>query len=152
VVPLSPTAENVLRDVRTRQRVERLMAGSMWQPTRTSSQPSLVSQATFAMRCGSQGRGEACQAAFDRWAAYSAALCCLGHVVGRRAAQSGLVAVELIQPDDMPPIVRIGWPLKPTIVDPQRFPDTAVMLTRLFATAAIELASKKAKLGGRCHR
>jgi hypothetical protein len=63
-----------------------------------------------------------------------------------------IVAVELIQPDDMPPIVRIGWPLKPTIVDPQRFPDTAVMLTRLFATAAIELASKKAKLGGRCDR
>ena len=27
VVPLSPTAENVLRDVRTRQRAERLMAG-----------------------------------------------------------------------------------------------------------------------------
>jgi len=48
----------------------------------------------------------------------------------------------------MPPIVRIGWPLKPTIVDPQRFPDTAAMLTRLFATAAIELASIKAKLGG----
>jgi integrase len=33
VVPLSPTAENVLRDLRTRQRAERLMAGSMWQPT-----------------------------------------------------------------------------------------------------------------------
>ena len=33
VVPLSPTAEKVLRDVRTRQRAERLMAGSMWQPT-----------------------------------------------------------------------------------------------------------------------
>jgi integrase len=33
VVPLSPAAEKVLRDVRTRQRAERLMAGSMWQPT-----------------------------------------------------------------------------------------------------------------------
>jgi integrase len=33
VVPLSPTAENLLRDVRTRQRAERLLAGSMWQPT-----------------------------------------------------------------------------------------------------------------------
>jgi hypothetical protein len=63
-----------------------------------------------------------------------------------------IVTVELIQPDDMPPIVRIGWPLKPTIVDPQRFPDAAAMLTRLFATAAIELASIKAKLGGRCDR
>ena len=33
VVPLSPTAEKVLRDLRTRQRAERLMAGTMWQPT-----------------------------------------------------------------------------------------------------------------------
>jgi integrase len=33
VVPLSPTAERVLRDVRSRQRAERLRAGSMWQPT-----------------------------------------------------------------------------------------------------------------------
>jgi integrase len=33
VVPLSPSAEKVLRHVRTRQRAERLMAGSMWQPT-----------------------------------------------------------------------------------------------------------------------
>jgi integrase len=32
-VPLSPTAERVLRDVRSRQRAERLMTGSMWQPT-----------------------------------------------------------------------------------------------------------------------
>ena len=32
-VPLSPTAEKVFRHVRTRQWAERLMAGSMWQPT-----------------------------------------------------------------------------------------------------------------------
>jgi hypothetical protein len=38
--------------------------------------------------------------------------------------------------------------LKPTIVDPQRFADTAATFTRLFATAAIELASIKAKLRG----
>jgi integrase len=33
VVPLSPAAERLLRDVRANQRVERLKAGSMWQPT-----------------------------------------------------------------------------------------------------------------------
>ena len=33
VIPLSPTAERVLRDMRTRQMAERLRAGSMWQPT-----------------------------------------------------------------------------------------------------------------------
>jgi hypothetical protein len=33
VIPLSPAAERLLRDVRANQRVERLSAGSMWQPT-----------------------------------------------------------------------------------------------------------------------
>ena len=33
VIPLSPAAERLLRDVRANQRVERLRAGSMWQPT-----------------------------------------------------------------------------------------------------------------------
>jgi integrase len=33
VIPLSPTAEKVLRDLRSRQRAERLRAGSMWRPT-----------------------------------------------------------------------------------------------------------------------
>ena len=33
VIPLSPTAEKVLRDMRTKQMAERLRAGAMWQPT-----------------------------------------------------------------------------------------------------------------------
>jgi integrase len=33
VIPLSPTAEKVLRDLRTRQMAERLRAGSIWQPS-----------------------------------------------------------------------------------------------------------------------
>jgi integrase len=33
VIPLSPTAERLLRDLRANQRAERLRAGSMWQPT-----------------------------------------------------------------------------------------------------------------------
>jgi integrase len=32
-IPLSPTAEKVLRDMRTRQMAERLRAGPLWQPT-----------------------------------------------------------------------------------------------------------------------
>jgi integrase len=50
VVPLSPTAEKVLRDVR--QRAERLMAGSMWQPTPYVFTTELASQATLATRYG----------------------------------------------------------------------------------------------------
>jgi hypothetical protein len=46
-----------------------------------------------------------------------------------------------------PSVVRIIWPLQPTIVDVKAFPDAAAMLTRLFASAAIELAGIKARLG-----
>jgi hypothetical protein len=33
--------------------------------------------------------------------------------------------IELIEPDAMPPMVRIVWPPQPTVVDPRRFPDVA---------------------------
>ena len=32
------------------------------------------------------------------------------------------LAVELVEPDGMPAMVRIVWPAAPTIVDPKRFP------------------------------
>jgi hypothetical protein len=54
------------------------------------------------------------------------------------------IAVELIEPIGMPPIVRISWPPQPTIVDPKRFPDTAAAIAQLFARAHIVLASLKA--------
>jgi hypothetical protein len=46
-----------------------------------------------------------------------------------------------------PTIVRILWPLRPTDVDAQQFPETAAALVRLFAEAHITLASIKARLG-----
>ena len=65
----------MLRDVRTRQRAERLMAGSMWQPTLYVFTTELgeLCDPRNALRA-LKGRGKACQAAFDRWAAYAAAL------------------------------------------------------------------------------
>ena len=57
------------------------------------------------------------------------------------------LAVELVEPDDMPAMVRIVWPNAPTIVDPKRFPDTAAAIAQLFARAHIVLARLKA--GGR---
>jgi hypothetical protein len=47
-----------------------------------------------------------------------------------------------------PTVVQIAWPPQPTIVDAARFSDTAAQLTRLFATASIELARIKAKTQG----
>jgi hypothetical protein len=54
------------------------------------------------------------------------------------------LAVELVEPDGMPAMVRIIWPAAPTIVDPKRFPDTAATITQLFARAHIVLAALKA--------
>ena len=53
--------------------------------------------------------------------------------------------VQLIEPDTMPALVRITWPLQPTGVQPARFPEVAATLTRLFAEAATTLASIKVK-------
>jgi hypothetical protein len=41
--------------------------------------------------------------------------------------------------------VRIVWPLQPTIVDPNRFPEVAAAVVRMFAAASTELAAIKAR-------
>jgi hypothetical protein len=50
------------------------------------------------------------------------------------------LAVELVEPDGMPAMVRIIWPPQPTVVPTVRFPETAAAIARLFATAATTLA------------
>ena len=54
------------------------------------------------------------------------------------------LAVELVEPDGMPAVVRVVWPAAPTIIDPKRFPDTAAAIAQLFARAHIVLAALKA--------
>jgi hypothetical protein len=55
------------------------------------------------------------------------------------------ITVELVEPEGMPAVVRIGWPLQPTICDPCRFAEVAAAIVRLFATAATELARINAR-------
>jgi hypothetical protein len=55
------------------------------------------------------------------------------------------LSVELIEPDGMPSMVKIIWPLQPTVVDPKRFPDVAAQIAQMFARAHIVLASLKAE-------
>jgi hypothetical protein len=56
-----------------------------------------------------------------------------------------VVTVELVQPDDMPAIVKISWPAQPSIVDPKGFGDTAAALVRMFSAAHVELARIKSR-------
>jgi hypothetical protein len=50
----------------------------------------------------------------------------------------------LVEADETPAVVIIGWPAKATVLHPRRFPDTAAVIARLFAEAATTLASIKA--------
>jgi hypothetical protein len=54
------------------------------------------------------------------------------------------LTVELVEPDGMPPMVKITWPPQPTVVDPRRFPDVAAQIAQLFARAHIVLAGLQA--------
>jgi hypothetical protein len=55
-----------------------------------------------------------------------------------------VVSVELVEPDDMPSIVKISMPLQPTVIDPPRFGDIAAVLVKLFSEAHVTLASIRA--------
>jgi hypothetical protein len=55
------------------------------------------------------------------------------------------LSIELVEPDGMPPMVKITWPPQPTIIDPKRFPDAAAAIVQLFARAHIVLAAIRAE-------
>jgi len=57
------------------------------------------------------------------------------------------LAVELVEPDSMPAVVRVVWPLQATIVTPASYPAVAAVITRIIAESAIALARYKASRG-----
>jgi hypothetical protein len=52
---------------------------------------------------------------------------------------TGTLTIELIEADETPAVVIIRWPLKPTVLHPRRFPDTAAVAAQVFAAASTEL-------------
>jgi hypothetical protein len=54
------------------------------------------------------------------------------------------LTIELIQPADHPPIVRVVWPSAPTITTPTRYNEVASAAMRLLAEASTTLARIKA--------
>jgi hypothetical protein len=53
--------------------------------------------------------------------------------------------VQLIQLDDLPAVVRITWPAKPSIIPPSRFNAVAAEAARLFASASTKLNQLRAQ-------
>ena len=54
------------------------------------------------------------------------------------------LSVQLIQPDDMPAVVRIVWPTSPTVTAPARYLEIASTAMRLLAEASTALTRMKA--------
>jgi hypothetical protein len=60
------------------------------------------------------------------------------------ASEAESIRLVFVEPDDIPSSVIILWPPQRSAVDPRDFPKVAVMLTRVFASAATKLAGIKA--------
>ena len=56
------------------------------------------------------------------------------------------LSVQLIQPDGMPAVVRINWPLRPTTAAAAHYPAVAAAIVKIVAESATALARHK---GGR---
>jgi hypothetical protein len=53
-------------------------------------------------------------------------------------------SVQLIQPDGMPAVVRINWPLRPTTAAAAHYPAVAAAIVKIIAESATALARHKA--------
>jgi hypothetical protein len=54
------------------------------------------------------------------------------------------LAVELVEPDNHPPVVRINWPAAASIATPANYPAIAAAVTKIIAESATALARWKA--------
>jgi hypothetical protein len=51
------------------------------------------------------------------------------------------LTIELIQPPDMPPIIRIRWPNKASLCPPGQFDAAVAAAIRVLSNAVVELAA-----------
>lgn len=61
---------------------------------------------------------------------------------GQLTATDELV-VELVETDETPAVVIVRWPLKPTVLHPRRYTQTAEAAARILASAVVKLAQIK---------
>ena len=55
------------------------------------------------------------------------------------------ITIELVETDEHPTVVIVRWPVKPTVLQPRRFPDAAPPSRKIFARAHVVLAAIKAE-------
>jgi hypothetical protein len=49
--------------------------------------------------------------------------------------------IELVEPTDLPPVIRIRWPDKPTLCPPAQLNATVAATMRVMSNAVVELAA-----------
>jgi hypothetical protein len=55
------------------------------------------------------------------------------------------LTIELLEPPDMPPIIRLRWPDKPSLCPPTQLDAVVAAAMRILANAVVELAVLKAR-------
>jgi hypothetical protein len=55
------------------------------------------------------------------------------------------LTIELIEPPDLPTIIRIGWPDKPSMCPPAQFDQAVAAAMRILSKAVVELAALKVR-------
>ena len=53
------------------------------------------------------------------------------------------LTVQLVEPPDMPPVIRLRWPEKPLITTPDAYANVAAGIMQILAAAVVELAALK---------
>jgi hypothetical protein len=51
------------------------------------------------------------------------------------------LTVELVEPTDMPPVIRLRWPEKPSLCPPCSYDNVAAAAMQVLTAAVIELAA-----------
>jgi hypothetical protein len=54
---------------------------------------------------------------------------------------SARLVVELIEPAELPPVIRIKWPERPTVIPPAQFDAAVAAAMRILSNAVVELAA-----------
>jgi hypothetical protein len=53
------------------------------------------------------------------------------------------LTIELVEPPNMPPVIRLRWPAKPSITTPDAYANAAAAAMQVLAAATVELAAIK---------
>jgi hypothetical protein len=55
------------------------------------------------------------------------------------------LTIELIEPPDLPAVIRIRWPDKPSMCPPAQFDQAVAAAMRILSNAVVELAALKVR-------